>query len=121
MERALYSAPLPIVTLAVTANAGTVAAVSRGWARPVARDKEVLDDTAVRLIIKWFEEGAASRGNTKCSAATALQRLWALRDPGRALVNEDEDAMLCFAPRFKRFFGALCLRSDVLPCTLLCK
>ena len=35
--------------------AGTVTALPRGWARPVARDKEHLDDTAVRLITQWFE------------------------------------------------------------------
>ena len=107
VERAPYSAPLPIVALPVAANAATVTAVPRGWARPVARDKEVLDDTAVRLITQWFEEGAAGGGKTKCSAATALQRLRALRDPGGALVYEDENALLCFAPRIKRFFGSL--------------
>jgi hypothetical protein len=91
----------------VAANAATVTALPRGWARPVARDKEVLDDTAVRLITQWFEEGAAGGGKTKCKAATALQRLRALRDPGGVLVYEDEDALLCFAPRIKRFFGTL--------------
>jgi hypothetical protein len=106
VERAPYSAPLPIVALAVAANAATVTAVSRGWARPVARDKEVLDDTAVRLITQWFEEGAAGGGKTKCSAATALQRLRALRDPDGALVYEDEDALPSEA-RIKRFFGTL--------------
>ena len=100
VERALYSALLPVVALPVAVNAGTVTA-------PCDRDKEVLDETAVRLITQWFEEGAVGGGKTKCSAATALQRLRALRDPGGALVYEDEDALLCFAPRIKRFFGTL--------------
>ncbi len=65
MERAPYSAPLPIVTLAAAANAETVTAVPRGWARPVAREKERLDNTVVRLITQWFEEGAAGGGKTK--------------------------------------------------------
>ena len=55
VERAPYSAPLPVVDLPRAANAGTVTALPRGWAHPVARDKEHLDDTAVRLITQWFE------------------------------------------------------------------
>jgi hypothetical protein len=106
VERAPYSAPLPIVALPAAANAATVTAAPRGWARPVARDKEVLDATAIRLITQWFEEGAAGGGKTKCSAATALQRLRALRDPGGALVYEDEDVLPSEA-RIKRFFGTL--------------
>jgi hypothetical protein len=80
--------------------------VPRGWARPVPRDKELLDDTAVRLIFRWLEDGAADGGKTKCSAATALQRLRALRDPGGALVYEDEGTLPSEA-RIKRFFGTL--------------
>jgi hypothetical protein len=90
----------------VAANAGTVTALSRGWARPVARDKEVLDATAVRLITQWFEEGLAGGGKTKCSAATALQRLRTLRGPEGAPMYEDEDALPSEA-RIKRFFGTL--------------
>ncbi len=106
VERAPYSAPLPVVDLPAATNAATVTALPRGWARPVARDKEHLDATAVRLITQWFEEGAAGGGKTKCSAATALQRLRALRDAGGALVYEDEDA-LPSEVRIKRFFGSL--------------
>lgn len=106
VERAPYSAPLPVVDLPAATNAATVTALPRGWARPVARDKEHLDATAVRLITQWFEEGAAGGGKTKCSAATALQRLRALRDAGGALVYEDEDALPSEA-RIKRFFGSL--------------
>ncbi len=121
VERApYYSAPLPIVALTVAANAATVTAVPRGWARPVARDKEVLDATAVRLITQWFEEGAAGGGKTKCSAATALQRLRALRDPGQAALWCTRTRMPC--PQRRASSGSLapCLRSDVLPCTLVC-
>lgn len=106
VERAPYSAPLPVVALPAAANAATVTALPRGWARPVARDKEFLDETAVRLITQWFEEGAAGGGKTKCSAATALQRLRVLRTPAGALVYEDEDALPSEA-RIKRFFGSL--------------
>jgi hypothetical protein len=62
--------------------------------------------TAVRLITQWFEEGAAGGGKTKCSAATALQRLRALREPGGTLVYVDEDALPSEA-RIKQFFGTL--------------
>lgn len=106
VERAPYSAPLPVVALPATVNAATVTALPRGWARPVARDKEFLDETAVRLITQWFEEGAAGGGKTKCSAATALQRLRVLRDPAGVLVYEDEDALSSEA-RIKRFFSTL--------------
>jgi hypothetical protein len=80
------------------------ARLERGWARPVARDKEHLDDTAVRLIAQWFEEGQG--GKTKCSAAAALQRLSILRDAEGALVYDDEDALPSEA-RIKRLFGSL--------------
>jgi hypothetical protein len=50
VERAPCSTPLPIVALPATANAATVSAMPLGWARPVARDKEVLDATAIRRI-----------------------------------------------------------------------
>ncbi len=104
--RAPYSAPLPVVALPAATNVATVTALPRGWARPVARDKEHLDATAVRLVTQWFEEGAAGGGKTKCSAATAIQRLRALRDAGGVLVYEDEDALPSEA-RIKRFFGSL--------------
>ena len=81
VERAPYSAPPPVVTLPAAANAATLTALPRGWARPMARDKEHLDDTVVQLITQWFEEGAAGGGKTKCSAATALQRLRVLKSP----------------------------------------
>ena len=106
VERAPYSSPLPVVALPAAANAATVTALPRGWARPVARDKEHLDDTAVQLITQWFEEGAAGGGKTKCSAATALQRLRVLKSPTGTLMYEDEDALPSEA-RIKRFFGTL--------------
>jgi hypothetical protein len=71
--------PLPVIALPVAAKAATVTALPRGWAHPVARDKDVLDDVAVRFITQWFEEGAAGRGKARCSAATALQRLRMLK------------------------------------------
>jgi hypothetical protein len=106
VELAPYSAPLPVVALPAAANAATVTALPRGWARPVARDKEHLDDTAVQLITQWFEEGAAGGGKTKCSAATALQRLRVLKSPTGALMYEDEDALPSEA-RIKRLLGTL--------------
>jgi hypothetical protein len=95
-----------VVDLPAATNAATVTGLLRGWDRPVARDKEHLDATVVRLITQWFEEGAAGGGKTKCSATTALQRLRTLRDAGGALVYEDEDALPSEA-RIKRFFGSL--------------
>jgi hypothetical protein len=47
--RAPYSAPLPVVDLPAATNAATVTGLLRGWDRPVARDKEHLDATVVRL------------------------------------------------------------------------
>ena len=106
LDRAPYCAPHPIVTLpaAAATNAAKATCFVRGWARPVARDKEHLDATAVRLITQWFEEGQG--GKTKCSAATALQRLRALRDDAGLLVYADDDALPSEA-RIKRFFGSL--------------
>ncbi len=98
--------PLPIVALHVAPNVATVTVFPRGWARPLPRDKEHLDDTAMALITQWFEEGAAAGGKTKCSAATTLQRLRVLRDPVGALVYDDEDD-LPSEGRIKRFFGTL--------------
>jgi hypothetical protein len=106
VERAPYSAPLPVVALHAAPNAATVTAFPRGWARPVARDKEILDDTAVQLITQWFEEGAAGGGKTKCSAATALQRLRVYKNASGDLHYEDEDALPSEA-RIKRFFCTL--------------
>jgi hypothetical protein len=106
VERAPYSAPLPVVALPVAANAGTVTALPRGWAHPVARDKEVLDETTVRLSTQWFEEGAAGGGKTKCSAATAIQRLHVYKNETGDLHYEDENALPSEA-RIKRFFGTL--------------
>ncbi len=67
-----YTAPLPVVVLPVAGTHGE-------WARPVARDKEVLDDTAVLLITQCLQERAPDGGKTKCSATTALQRLFPAR------------------------------------------
>jgi hypothetical protein len=69
-----------------------------------APDIRCLPARALSYLLQWFVEGVAGGGKTKRSAATALQRLRALRDPGGAPVYEDA---LPSEARIKRFFGTL--------------
>ena len=78
----------------------------------------------VRLITQWFEEGAAGGGKTKCSAATALQRLRRLCGPGLCVTPAALWCMRMTTLCLRRLAssGSLehCLRSGVRLCMPVC-
>jgi len=102
--RTPHAAPPALVAMAPAADETVVAPFERGWARPIPRDHEILDERTTVLLKQWFAEGEAS-AKTKCSAPTALQRLAKLTDEDGGLLYDEEE--LPSESRIRRFFGGL--------------
>jgi len=103
-QRAAHVTPPALVVMAPAPDEAVIVPFERGWARPVPRDHEILDERTTALLKQWFADGEAST-KTKCSAPAALQRLKKLIDEnGSPLYDEEE---LPSESRVRRFFGSL--------------
>jgi len=103
-QQAAHVAPPAFVVMTPAVDQEAVPQFQPGWARPVARDHEVLDERTTLQLRQWFAAGEAS-AKTKCSAPTAIQRLKNLTDiDGSPLYDEEE---LPSESRVRRFFGSL--------------